>query len=370
MKLLFIIGTRPEAIKLAPLMLLAPRFQKDMECKICATGQHRQMLDQVLGIFDLVPDIDLNLMRPDQTLSDITGRLVVKLGEVLDELTPDILLIQGDTTTVMAAALAAFYRKIPVGHVEAGLRTETLYSPFPEEMNRRVVSVLTHFHFAPTARAQNALMAESVNRDRIFVTGNTGIDALRMILGKPMPEKARHILEDLLPSGNHSKLILVTAHRRENFGKPFENICKGLKALAERNRDTTILYPVHMNPRVRGPVFEILKNTPNIQLIDPVEYDVMAHLMKSAWLILTDSGGIQEEAPALGKPVLVLRTETERPEAVEAGVAKLIGPNPEAIVKESEKLLYNPDSYQKMARKASPYGDGFAAERILDIITN
>ncbi|TET68106.1 MAG: UDP-N-acetylglucosamine 2-epimerase (non-hydrolyzing) [Candidatus Aminicenantes bacterium] len=367
-KILIIIGTRPEAIKMAPVITELKKYHEYFETKLCITAQHREMLDQVLMIFDIIPDIDLNLMETNQSLPNLTSRVLIKLTQVLKTEKPDLLLVQGDTTTVMTASLAAFYQRVPVGHIEAGLRTKDCYSPFPEEMNRRLTSVLATYHFAPTERAKQALLTEGVQEDLIFVTGNTVIDALHLILKKPRPDRVENILRSADLSSNNTKLILVTAHRRENFGQPFKEICKGLVALAERNQDISILYPVHLNPNVREAVFSILQNVKGIHLIDAVEYDVMAHLMKESYFIITDSGGIQEEAPWLGKPVLVLRTKTERPEAVEAGVAKIIGPRADAIIREGEKLLRNRDEYRHMAKRISLYGDGKAAERIIKVL--
>ncbi|NOY39543.1 MAG: UDP-N-acetylglucosamine 2-epimerase (non-hydrolyzing) [Nitrospirae bacterium] len=368
-KMLAVFGTRPEAIKLAP-VILELQQTPDVQVRVCVTAQHRQMLDQVLSLFDIVPDIDLDLMKPDQTLAELTGRVVSGLDRVFKKERPDIVLIQGDTTTVMAAAMAAFYSKIPVGHVEAGLRSNNLYSPFPEEMNRRITSVFTRFHFAPTENAKDALLREHVPEESIFVTGNTVIDALNMILQKSMPQIVTEILSRAGVNGNSRKrrMILVTAHRRENFGESFESICHGLKKLVERNPDIVIVYPVHLNPNVQEPVTRILQGVERVLLIEPVEYDAMAHLMNSASIILTDSGGIQEEAPTLGKPVLVMRVETERPEGVEAGTAKLVGPYADRIVEETERLLRDTCAYEEMAVAVSPYGDGRAAERIVQIL--
>ena len=368
-KVLIVFGTRPEAIKLAP-VILELKKKPGVQTRVCVTAQHRQMLDQVLALFGIVPDVDLDLMMPDQTLAKLTGRVISRLDQVFKEERPDIVLIQGDTTTVMAAAMAAFYNKIPVGHVEAGLRSNNLYSPFPEEMNRRVVSIFTHFHFAPTKNAKDALLREQVPEERIFVTGNTVIDALNMILQKPMPLVVREILNraEINENGDNRKMILVTAHRRENFGEGFESICQGLKRLVERNADVVIVYPVHLNPNVQQPVKRILKGQERVLLVEPVEYDAMAHLMNTASVILTDSGGIQEEAPALGKPVLVMRVETERPEGVEAGTARLVGPYAERIVEEAERLLHDETAYEEMAVAVSPYGDGRAAQRIVQTL--
>ncbi len=338
------------------------------ESRVCVTAQHREMLDQVLKIFDIAPDADLDLMRPDQDLFGLTSRVIEEAGQVVGEMKPDVVLVQGDTTTVMAAALAGFYHRVAIGHVEAGLRTADIYSPFPEEMNRRLTSVLTSFHFAPTERARQSLLAEGVAPETVFVTGNTVIDALHMILERPAPDEARSIISNALGDEQKKRLILVTAHRRENFGAPFESICQGLKRMVDNTPDVAIVYPVHMNPNVREPVFRILGDVPGIHLIDPVAYDVLAHLMQAAYLVITDSGGIQEEAPSIGKPVLVLRRETERPEAVQEGVARVIGPSAEAIVSEAERLLRNAQAYEQMARQGSPYGDGKAAGRIVGVL--
>ncbi|MBW1613590.1 MAG: UDP-N-acetylglucosamine 2-epimerase (non-hydrolyzing) [Deltaproteobacteria bacterium] len=364
-KILIIIGTRPEAIKMAPVIIELKKYHQYFETRLCITAQHREMLDQALLLFGIIPDIDLNLMETNQSLPNLTRRILIKLPQVFEAEKPDVLLVQGDTTTVMAASLAAFYQRLPVGHIEAGLRTKDCYSPFPEEMNRRLTSVLASYHFAPTERAKQSLLTEGVPEDLIFVTGNTVIDALHLILKKPQPNKVENILKSADLSSNKKKLILVTAHRRENFGQPFKEICNGLVALAKRNQDISILYPVHLNPNIREPAFSILQDVKGIHLIDAVEYDVMAHLMKKSYFIITDSGGIQEEAPWLGKPVLILRNKTERQEAVEAGVAKIIGPRADAIILEGEKLLRNRDEYSNMAKKISLYGDGKAAERII-----
>lgn len=366
-KILIIIGTRPEAIKMAPIITELKKYPEYFETRICVTAQHREMLDQVLLIFGIIPDIDLNLMEPNQALPNLTNRVLIKVTKVLEAEKPDVLLVQGDTTTAMTSSLAAFYQRLPVGHIEAGLRTKDCYFPFPEEMNRRLTAALARYHFAPTERAKQSLLREGVPVDWIFVTGNTVIDALHLILKKPRPDRVENILRSADLFSNSTKLILVTAHRRENFGQPFKEICKGLVALAKRNQDISILYPVHLNPNVRETVFSNLQNVKGIHLIDAVEYDVMAHLMKESYFIITDSGGIQEEAPWLGKPVLVLRTKTERPEAVEAGVAKIIGPRADAIIREGEKLLRNRDEYRNMAKRINLYGDGKAAERIIKV---
>jgi len=369
-KVLIVFGTRPEAIKLAPVIRELRKHQELIETRICVTAQHRKMLDQVLGLFGIEPDIDLDLMEPGQSLSDLTARVLTRVTEVLKEERPDLVLIQGDTTTVMATAVAAFYQRVMVGHVEAGLRSGDPFSPFPEEMNRRVATAVSGLHFAPTQRAYDTLVKEGVPEDQVFLTGNPVIDALYMILDMPVPEKARELLE--LVGGNGkgdtTRLILVTAHRRENFGEPFESICWGIRDLVERNPDVVVVYPVHLNPNVRDPVYKILDGQDRIILTEPVEYNVLVHLMKAAYLVLTDSGGIQEEAPAFGKPVLVMRNETERPEGIEAGTAKLVGPNRDKIVEETERLLYDHGEYMSMARAVNPYGDGRAAERIVEVV--
>ena len=372
-KVLTVFGTRPEAIKLAPILVELNKHPA-IQSRICVTAQHREMLDQVLRLFAITPDIDLDLMRAGQTLAEITARVVIGIDAVLQKEEPDIVLVQGDTTTVMAAALAAFYRGIPVGHVEAGLRSGDISSPFPEEMNRRVATLVCGLHFAPTEAAKRVLIQEGVPEDRVFLTGNPVIDALQMTVNKPMPLAAAELLRQAgLDGGANAggkalNMILVTAHRRENFGDRFESLCRGLKSLVERNPDVVIIYPVHLNPNVQKPVMRILAGKERIILINPAEYDVLAHLMKAAYIVLTDSGGIQEEAPSLGKPVLVMRTETERPEGIAAGTAKLVGPFEDRIVAETETLLRDAVAYEKMAKAINPYGDGHAAEKIVAIV--
>jgi len=363
-RVLSVFGTRPEAIKMAPVIAELGRRGSKFDSRVCVTAQHREILDQVLTLFSIEPNIDLDLMTPEQTLSDLTARSMQALTGVLQDTQPDIVLVQGDTTTVMAAALAAFYEHIPVGHVEAGLRTGDRYRPFPEEINRRLADVLSSVYFAPTQTAAQALLREGVPEASIHVTGNTVIDALLTVTSQPEPGTLAELLDEI----GTARLVLVTAHRRENFGAPFEEICRGLRELVHRNDDLVLVYPVHPNPNVREPVFRHLQDEPGIHLIDPLPYAEFSHLMNRASLILTDSGGIQEEAPALGKPVLVLRRETERPEAVEAGTVRLIGPDAEAIVQKSELLLNDAGEYQRMARAISPYGDGHAAEKIVDVL--
>ncbi len=365
MKVLFVFGTRPEAIKMAPI-ILEMKKHKEFQIRICITAQHRQMLDQVLSLFGITPDIDLNLMQPNQTLSDLTANVIKKMDEVLAEEKPDVVLIQGDTTTVMAAGLAAFYQKIPVGHVEAGLRSFDIYSPFPEELNRRVVSLFAKYHFAPTQNAVEILKTEGIKDNDIYLVGNTVIDALFYILKTPVPD---YVKELLLKIGD-KKLILVTAHRRENFGERFISICNGIKKVVERNPNVAVVYPVHLNPNVREPVFKILDNVERVFLIDPVEYNVLVHLMNASYLVLTDSGGIQEEATFLGKPVIVMREVTERPEAVEAGTARVAGTEKEKIIEEASKLLTDKKTWETMSQKKNPYGDGKASQRIVEVLKN
>lgn len=365
-RVLTVIGTRPEAVKLAPVVLELQKHPEFFIPQVCVTAQHREMLDQVLALFEIVPDIDLDLMRPGQSLSELTARIISKMDIVLKENKPDLVLVQGDTTTVMAVSLVAFYNQIFVGHVEAGLRSHDRYSPFPEEINRQLTGVLSNYHFAPTETARQALLAENVCDEHIFVTGNPVIDALHMIVNRPKPKYVQDLLDEAgVSSSNGRKLILVTAHRRENFGERIENICLALKTLVERNSNIVIIYPVHLNPNVQEPVYRLLNGIDRIHLIKPVEYDAMAHLLNAAHIILTDSGGIQEEAPSLGKPVLVMRTETERPEAVKSGTAKLVGPFTESIIKETERLLNEELAYKQMARAVNPYGDGNAAKYIV-----
>lgn len=371
MKVLTVFGTRPEAIKMAPLV---HALAKDpyFEARVCVTAQHREMLDQVLHLFSIVPDYDLNIMKPGQGLTEITCRILEGLKPVLESFRPDVVLVHGDTTTTMAASLAAFYQRIPVGHVEAGLRTGDLYSPWPEEANRTLTGRLATFHFAPTETSRQNLLRENIAKKHIFVTGNTVVDALISVRDRVMADdKLRGSLAAQYPFLDSSKkLILVTGHRRESFGAGFEQICKALADIAAQNQDVQIVYPVHMNPNVLEPVKRILGHVDNVILIEPQEYLPFVWLMNHAWLILTDSGGIQEEAPSLGKPVLVMRDTTERPEAVSAGTVRLVGTNSERIVHEVMNLLHNEDEYQAMSRAHNPYGDGQACERILHALKN
>lgn len=362
-KVAIIFGTRPEAIKMAPVIKEFRKYPKQFNLIICVTGQHRKMLDQVLSIFKIKPDIDLNLMEENQSLDSLSANAMKKVTEAIKKTKPDLVLVQGDTTTAMIAALAAFYQKIPVGHIEAGLRTKDRYNPFPEEINRNLISVLATYHFAPTKEAAKNLLKEGICKKRVFLTGNTVVDALKKITKKK--SNAFHLRASIL---SNQKLILVTAHRRENFGKPLLDICKALKEICRRNPNVVIVYPVHMNPNVKGQVYSNLSHCDRIKLLPPLEYLELVNLMKRSYLVLTDSGGIQEEAPVFGKPVLVLRKETERPEGIDAGVAKLVGVDTKKIIKETELLIRNRKAYLKMANAVSPYGDGKAAQRIVKII--
>ncbi|MEG0884613.1 MAG: UDP-N-acetylglucosamine 2-epimerase (non-hydrolyzing) [Janthinobacterium sp.] len=358
-KIICAVGTRPEAIKMAP-VILALKQQPWADVRVLATAQHRHLLDQVLAFFGITPDIDLNIMRPNQALTTLTARLLLELDEVLLAEKPDVLLAQGDTTTVMTAALACFYHRIPFGHIEAGLRTWDMQNPFPEEANRVIAGRLARWHFAPTEGSRQNLLREGTPDGDIIVTGNTVIDALLMTA-----ERELELGIDLDPA---KRLVLITSHRRENFGAPFRDICRAIQTLAERNTEVNFLYPVHPNPNVKDVAYEVLGQCANIHLCEPLDYAPFVAAMKRSYLIISDSGGVQEEAPALGKPVLVLRDETERPEAVEEGVVKLVGPNYERIVAEAQLLLDDELAYKAMARGISPYGDGHGAERIVTVL--
>lgn len=364
-----IFGTRPEAVKMAPVIRELKKRSDEIKTTICITAQHREMLDQVLDAFDICPDIDLDLMRPNQSLAELTARIFKNLDPVLKNIQPDWLLIQGDTTTVMSAALLGYYNHIKIGHVEAGLRTHDKWQPFPEEINRRIAGVVTDLHFAPTENNRQNLLREGIPSEIIKVTGNPVIDALNLIKDQPAPAEAKQLLERAGVSSGSRQLILVTAHRRENFGQPIRNICQALRQLAEYYRDEiTLIYPVHLNPNIQAPVYEALSEVPNIILLPPLDYLPLVHLMKHAKLILTDSGGIQEEAPSFGIPTLVLRERTERQEGVMAGTLKLVGTDPEKIVSQAKHLLDDPQAYAEMAEAINPYGDGHAAERIVDAL--
>jgi UDP-N-acetylglucosamine 2-epimerase (non-hydrolysing) len=373
LRVLSIFGTRPEAVKMAPVVSELSRTP-GIESLVCVTAQHREMLDQVTSLFGVLPDVDLDLMRPDQTLAELTAALFTHLDPVLADLRPAWVLVQGDTTTVMAAALLAYYHHIHLGHVEAGLRTGDKWQPFPEEIDRRVTSVVADLHFAPTEWSRQNLLRENVPDEHIVVTGNPVIDALQYVAALPLTVEIEALFQRLgiSPSGNKAeqpRLVLVTAHRRENFGKPLENICLALRHLAEFYHDRVhFVYPVHLNPNVQEPVHRILDGTPNITLLPPLDYLPWVHLIKHATLILTDSGGLQEEAPGLGVPVLVLRQVTERPEGVQAGTVRLVGTDKDKIVNETRRLLDDPQAHAAMARAVNPYGDGHAAERIVKAI--
>jgi len=378
-KVMLVFGTRPEAIKMAPLVKEFQKCPETFQTIVCVTGQHRQMLDQVLQIFDITPEYDLNIMKQGQDLYDVTARVLTGMRDVLKEVQPNIVLVHGDTTTSTAAALAAFYQQIPVGHVEAGLRTHNIYSPWPEEMNRQITGRIATYNFAPTPLSKQNLLREAVSEDSITVTGNTVIDALYWVVDKIKNDsKLNAELEEIIKiSGydinrlnNGKKLVLITGHRRENFGEGFINMCSAIKDLTLKYPDVDFIYPMHLNPNVRKPIHEVfgedLSNLGNMYFIEPLEYLCFVYLMEKSTIVLTDSGGIQEEAPGLGKPVLVMRDTTERPEAIEAGTVKLVGTNYEMIVGEVSQLLDDEKAYEKMSKAVNPYGDGLACRRIID----
>lgn len=361
LKVMSIFGTRPEAIKMAPLVKALERSER-VESLVCVTAQHREMLDQVLGIFEIVPNYDLDIMKDRQSITGITTRVLEGLEEVMRDAKPDIVLVHGDTTTTFAGALAAFYNKVKIGHVEAGLRTYNKHEPFPEEMNRVLTTSLADLHFAPTFKAKENLLREGVNEEIIFVTGNTAIDALKLTLDDA------HVFEEAVLNSidfHNSRVIAVTAHRRENLGEPLEEICHAISHIVEQYSDVEIVYPVHMNPVVRETVNSILGSHPRIHLIDPVNIKDMHNLLSKSYMVMTDSGGLQEEVPSMGKPVLVLRNVTERPEGVEAGTLKLAGTNKDTIVRLAQELLDSPENYNEMAKATNPFGDGQASERIV-----
>ncbi len=365
LKVLTVFGTRPEAVKLAPVIRELEKHP-EIDSRVCVTAQHREMLDQVLNLFQIHPHYDLNLMRPDQSLAEITSAIMTNLDPLLDQLRPDWVLLQGDTSTVVTTALLAFYRQIRVGHIEAGLRTGDKWQPFPEEINRKIAGVIADLHFAPTAENRQNLIREGIPSESITVTGNPVIDALNIIRAQPEPPDVKELLADLGIAEGGRRLVLITAHRRENFGQPLENICQAVLELAERYRDSVMfVYPVHLNPNVQKPVRERLSNTPNIRLIPPLDYLPLVHLMGHATVMLTDSGGIQEEAPGMGVPTLVLREVTERPEGITAGTLKLVGTDSDRIVAECSRLLDDPTAHLTMAGATNPFGDGHASERIV-----
>lgn len=369
-KILLVFGTRPEAIKMAPLVKALQKDTEHFETRVCVTAQHRQMLDQVLEVFGITPEYDLNIMAPNQDLYDITAKVLLGLREVLKDFRPDTVLVHGDTTTSMAASLAAFYMQIPVGHVEAGLRTYNMLSPWPEEMNRQVTDRICTYYFAPTEQSRANLLQENIDAKKIFITGNTVIDALLMAVDiisttAGVKEKMAKELQEKGYTVGDREYILVTGHRRENFGDGFLHICKAIKELAVLHPEMDIVYPVHLNPNVQKPVYELLSGLSNVYLISPLDYLPFIYAMQHSTLLLTDSGGVQEEAPSLGKPVLVMRDTTERPEAVEAGTVKLVGTNAEAIVSNVTALLLDKEMYKRMSETHNPYGDGQACERII-----
>lgn len=373
-KVLIVFGTRPEAIKMVPLVKEFQKYCDQIETIVCVTGQHRQMLDQVLEVFDIKPDYDLNIMAPNQDLYDITSKVLLGMRDVIKKCSPDMILVHGDTTTSMAATIAGFYQQVKIGHVEAGLRTYNLYSPWPEEMNRQLTDRLCDFCFAPTETSKKNLLQEKIEDTKIFVTGNTVIDALLMAVDiiRNNSTLQNKIVNEINTKGytiiEGKRYILVTGHRRENFGDGFLNICKSLKEIAISNPDIDIVYPVHLNPNVQGPVFELLSGIDNITLISPLDYLPFIYMMQHSYLILTDSGGVQEEAPSLGKPVLVMRNTTERPEAVEAGTVRLVGTDAQSIVKNVNSLLKDESLYLEMSHAHNPYGDGRASQRIVEIL--
>ena len=369
-KILIVFGTRPEAIKMAPLVKEFQKYPHRFETKVCVTAQHRQMLDQVLSLFEIVPDFDLDVMKPNQDLYDITANVLLGLKNVIQTFAPDILFVHGDTTTTFAASLAAYYQKVAIAHVEAGLRTHNLYSPWPEEANRHLTSVLATYHFAPTQESKENLCRENIAPERIFVTGNTVIDALFLtrekIHNNAMLKKALLAKINLSFDIETTRFMLVTGHRRENFGQGFLNICEALKVIAQNNPSLHIIYPVHLNPNVQKPVLSLLSDIANIHLIDPLEYEAFVLLMDQSYLILTDSGGVQEEAPSLGKPVLVMRETTERPEALKAETVKLVGTDTSVIITEVQRLLDSTEDYVKMSQAHNPYGNGEACKMIVE----
>lgn len=380
---MLVFGTRPEAIKMAPLVIEFQKYPEKFRTIVCVTGQHRQMLDQVLDLFEIVPNYDLNIMKQGQDLYDVTARVLVGMRDVLKESQPDVVLVHGDTTTSTASALAAFYQQVPVGHVEAGLRTHNIYSPWPEEMNRQITGRIAKYNFAPTPLSKNNLIREAISEDSITVTGNTVIDALYMVVDKIKnnPELSNELANLLNNAGynvnrldGNRKLVLITGHRRENFGEGFINMCTAIKDLTIKYPDVDFVYPMHLNPNVRKPIHEVfgedLSGLGNMFFIEPLEYLSFVYLMEKATIVLTDSGGIQEEAPGLGKPVLVMRDTTERPEALEAGTVKLVGTNYDKIVTEVSKLIDDREYYNNMSQAVNPYGDGMACERIVNKLDN
>ncbi len=382
-KILIVFGTRPEAIKMAPLVREFQKYSSAFETKVCVTAQHREMLDQVLDLFEIIPDYDLDIMKPGQDLYDVTSNVLLGMKSVLTDFKPDVVFVHGDTSTTFAASLAAFYQQIKVAHIEAGLRTGDIYSPWPEEANRQLTTQITAYHFAPTSTSKDNLLRENVNEKNIIITGNTVIDALFLALDKikndpKLEQQIIHSINALLPQSyqlatiNHQpqdhKMILVTGHRRENHGQGFINIYTALKEIALTNQDIDIVYPVHLNPNVQKPVKELLSDVENIYLIKPLQYEQFIYMMDKSYFIITDSGGVQEEAPSLGKPVLVMRDTTERPEALNAGTVKLVGTDTTLIIKEAQELIDNKIAYIHMSKASNPYGDGHACEKVIKFI--
>ncbi len=364
-KVLVIFGTRPEAVKMAPIIKSLKNDEEYFDTKICVTAQHREMLDQVLRIFEIKPDYDLNIFKSGQTLTEITCRALMGLEGVIEDFKPDIVLVQGDTSTVFSGALAAFYHQVKIGHVEAGLRSGNMYSPYPEEANRKLTGIITDFHFAPTETSKENLLNEGYDEEKLYVTGNTSIDALKWVIDKDYKFEDE-ILNNI--DFENKKVILLTAHRRENIGEPMENIFSALRDVLQKNPDAEVIYPMHLNPKVREIAREVFKDTKGVYLIEPLDYLPFTNLMSKCYMVVTDSGGVQEEAPSLGKPVLVVRRETERPEGVEAGTARLVGTERDVIFGEADKLLNDDTEYKKMANAVNPYGDGSAAEHIVKAI--
>jgi len=374
-KILIVFGTRPEAIKVAPLVKAFEKHPDSFEIKVCVTAQHREMLDQVLDMFDITPDYDLDIMEPEQDLYSVTSNILLAMKTVLNEFNPDIVFVHGDTSTTFSASLAAFYQQIKVAHIEAGLRTGNIYSPWPEEANRQLTTQITTYHFTPTSTSKDNLLRENVNEENIIITGNTVIDALFLVLEKIKNSKEleQEIIQQITTSNyqlkDDKKIILVTGHRRENHGQGFINICTALKVIALKNPTLDIVYPVHLNPNVQQPVKELLSGIDNVYLIKPLQYGQFVYMMDKSNFIITDSGGVQEEAPSLGKPVLLLRDTTERPEALASGTVKLVGTDTDIIIKEAQKLIDNKLAYEKMSKAHNPYGDGKASQRIVDFIS-
>ncbi len=375
-KILIVFGTRPEGIKMSPLVQEFKNFPDKFETKVCVTAQHREMLDQVLEIFEIKPDFDLNIMKKNQDLYDVTSKVILKMRKILREFAPDLVMVHGDTTTTFSTSLASYYQRIDVAHVEAGLRTNKIYSPFPEEINRKLTGSIAKYHFAPTEISKENLLKENVKSENIFITGNTVIDALYLALKKinknsKLEKNILRFFDENLKnfSFDKDKFILVTGHRRENFGEGFINLCEAIKEIALKYKNFHIIYPVHLNPKVQKPVYEILSGLKNVHLINPLEYLQFIYLMNKSYLLLTDSGGVQEEAPSLGKPVLLMRDSTERPEALKAGTVKLLGTNKNKIIFEVSKLIDDKEHYEKMAKSHNPYGDGNACKKIVEIIS-